>query len=244
MCYYCCFWSILAHHRWLRSGGGARDIKNMVGLSNSKDFPGGSAAKTLPAVLEIQEMWVQSLGWEDPPRRAWPPPSVLLPGKSYGQRSLERNSPEDHRKLEMTAATKHTCAHRIQSLFSEWQLVWQRKLLVILTWMYMCDSLGFCGGSEGKASACNAGDSGSIPGSRRSLEKEMATHYSTLAWKIPWTEKPGRLVDYNPWDHWGTSLSFFFSTCVVATINVHLVCAGPLLRGFTFILIDTQYLAS
>ena len=25
------------------------------------------------------------------------------------------------------------------------------------------------------------------------LEKEMATHSSTLAWKIPWTEKPSRL---------------------------------------------------
>ena len=25
------------------------------------------------------------------------------------------------------------------------------------------------------------------------LEKEMATHSSTLAWKIPWTEKPGML---------------------------------------------------
>ena len=25
------------------------------------------------------------------------------------------------------------------------------------------------------------------------LEKEMATHSSTLAWKIPWREKPGRL---------------------------------------------------
>ena len=28
------------------------------------------------------------------------------------------------------------------------------------------------------------------------LEKEMATHSSTLAWKIPWTEEPGR-----PWGH-------------------------------------------
>ena len=26
-----------------------------------------------------------------------------------------------------------------------------------------------------------------------SLEKEMATHSSFLAWKIPWTEKPGKL---------------------------------------------------
>ena len=25
------------------------------------------------------------------------------------------------------------------------------------------------------------------------LEKEMATHLSTLAWKIPWTEEPNRL---------------------------------------------------
>jgi len=26
------------------------------------------------------------------------------------------------------------------------------------------------------------------------LTEEMATHSSVLAWKIPWTEKPGRLV--------------------------------------------------
>ena len=25
------------------------------------------------------------------------------------------------------------------------------------------------------------------------LEKEMATHFSIPAWRIPWTEKPGRL---------------------------------------------------
>ena len=24
-------------------------------------------------------------------------------------------------------------------------------------------------------------------------EKDMATHYSVLAWRIPWTEEPGRL---------------------------------------------------
>ena len=51
----------------------------------------------------------------------------------------------------------------------------------------------FPGGSDSKASACNAGDPGSIPGSGRSLEKEMATHSGTLAWRIPWTEDPGRL---------------------------------------------------
>ena len=44
-----------------------------------------------------------------------------------------------------------------------------------------------------KVSACNAGDLGLIPGSGRSLEKEMATYSSTLAWEIPWMEEPGRL---------------------------------------------------
>ena len=42
-------------------------------------------------------------------------------------------------------------------------------------------------------SACNAGGLGLIPGSARSLQKEMGTHFSTLAWKISWTEEPGGL---------------------------------------------------
>ena len=32
------------------------------------------------------------------------------------------------------------------------------------------------------------------------LEKEMATHSSTLAWKIPWTEEPGRLQSMGRWE--------------------------------------------
>ena len=28
----------------------------------------------------------------------------------------------------------------------------------------------------------------------KSMEKAMATHSSTLAWKLPWTEDPGRLL--------------------------------------------------
>ena len=39
----------------------------------------------------------------------------------------------------------------------------------------------------------NAGDAGLIPGLGRSLEKEMATHSSILAWRIPWREGPGRV---------------------------------------------------
>ena len=34
-------------------------------------------------------------------------------------------------------------------------------------------------------------DKGSVPGWGRSLEEGMATHFSILAWGIPWTEEPG-----------------------------------------------------
>ena len=39
----------------------------------------------------------------------------------------------------------------------------------------------------------NLGDMGSIPGLEDPLVEEMATHYSILAWRIPWREEPGRL---------------------------------------------------
>ena len=45
-----------------------------------------------------------------------------------------------------------------------------------------------------------------------SLEKAMATHSSTLAWKIPWTEEPGRLQSMGSLrvgHDWATSLSLF-----------------------------------
>ena len=60
--------------------------------------------------------------------------------------------------------------------------------------IHICSFSGFPGGTSVKnppADAGNAGDVGLISGSGRSLEEEMATHSSILAWKIPWTEEPG-----------------------------------------------------
>ena len=53
--------------------------------------------------------------------------------------------------------------------------------------------LGFPCGSDGKECACNVGDLGWFLGSRRTPGKGMATQSSILAWKIQWTEEPGRL---------------------------------------------------
>ena len=58
---------------------------------------------------------------------------------------------------------------------------------------------GFPAGSVVKNRPANTGDTGSIPGLRQSLwvgdptTIQIASHSSTLTWKIVWTEEPGRL---------------------------------------------------
>ena len=46
---------------------------------------------------------------------------------------------------------------------------------------------------SGEESASQEGDTGSILSREDALEKEMATHCSVLAWRIPWIEAPGEL---------------------------------------------------
>ena len=65
-----------------------------------------------------------------------------------------------------------------------------------LVYIVILSSRVFPGGLDGKEFACNAGDPGFIPGLEGPLEKEMATHSSLLAWRIPWTEEPD-----GPWLH-------------------------------------------
>ena len=53
---------------------------------------------------------------------------------------------------------------------------------------------------------------------RRPLEKTMAPHSSTLAWKIPWMEEPGRLQSMGSprvRHNWATSLSLSLSWEVI-----------------------------
>ena len=52
---------------------------------------------------------------------------------------------------------------------------------------------GFPGGSDGKESACSAGDQVQSLGQEDTLEKGIATHSSILAWRILWTEEPVQL---------------------------------------------------
>ena len=49
--------------------------------------------KNLPAMQELQEIGVQSLGREDPLEKGMQPTLTLLPGESHGQTSLVGYSP-------------------------------------------------------------------------------------------------------------------------------------------------------
>ena len=104
--------------------------------------------------------------------------------------------------------------------------------VVALFWVFWGTSScfpGFPGGSDDKESTYSSGDLGSIPGLGRSLEKGMATHYSILAWIIPWTEEPGG--PHSKWlqsdmTEWVTSLSYsiFPSSCTNLHSKPHAVC--------------------
>ena len=79
-------------------------------------------------------------------------------------------------------------------------LCFQSLRVIILLYLLLSPSftpLGFPGSSAGKESACNAEDPGLSLGWKDPLEKEMATHFSVLVWRIPWREEPDRL--YSLW---------------------------------------------
>ena len=74
-----------------------------------------------------------------------------------------------------------------------------KKIYSLIKYASGIKNWGFPGGSDGKESACNTGDLGLILCWEDPLEKGMATHSSILAWRISWTEDPGR--HYSPWNH-------------------------------------------
>ena len=78
-----------------------------------------------------------------------------------------------------------------------------------------------------------AADPGSILGQEDLLENKMATHSSILAWKIPWTEEPGRLQSMGSQrvgHDWVTSLSLF---CGINRIQLQLY--SPIMCQFTVV---------
>jgi len=90
---------------------------------------------------------LQKIPW----RVKWQPTPIFLPGKSHRQRCSVGYSPWGHKRVEHNLATKQH----------------NKTFFTVLLWEL--DKEGFPVGSDGKESARNAGDPGSIPGSERSL---------------------------------------------------------------------------
>ena len=115
--------------------------------------------------------WLGKIPW----RRKWQPISVFSPGKSHGQRSLVGYSPWGCTELNTIEVAWHAC--RVPG-YSVLQILRVCASLVAQTVKRLPTT------QETQVRSLGREDP---------LEKEMATHFSTLAWKIPWMEEPGRL---------------------------------------------------
>ena len=71
----------------------------------------------------MQETQVQSLGQEDPWRKKWQPTPVILPGKSWGQKSLVGYSPWGLKELDMTERlSTHTESKKKKKKQNKWNI--------------------------------------------------------------------------------------------------------------------------
>ena len=80
-------------------------------------FPSGSEVKNLPTVQEMQEIQIQSLGWENPLEEGMATQSCILTWRipyspAYTQRDLAGYTPWGCKELDITEVTEHTCTHR------------------------------------------------------------------------------------------------------------------------------------
>ena len=151
---------------------------------------GGSVVK--------QSAWTQEL-WDTASTPGW----GRNPGGGHDdppQHSCLENPPRPRSRL--------AAVHRSRRVGHDWSdlartdHVSLHRYYNISTETLHCFNLGLPGGSVIKSWLANSGDVGSIPGLGRSLQEEMATHYSVLDWKIPWTEEPGGLQSMGSQKSW------------------------------------------
>ena len=76
--------------------------------------------------------------------------------------------------------------------YIQWNTTQPQKRMKFCHMQQHGQTWGFPGGTVIKNLPANAGDMGSTPRSRRSPGEENGNPISILAWKIPWTEEPGR----------------------------------------------------
>ena len=86
----------------------------MHSTESNMGLPEGSVVKNPPAVQEMQEMWVPSLGREDFLEEEMATHSSILPKKSHGQKSLAGYSPWGHKESNMIDHTRISTTYVIK----------------------------------------------------------------------------------------------------------------------------------
>ena len=77
-------------------------------------FPGASAVKNLPAVLEMQETWVQSLVREDPLEKEMAPHSSILAWRIPWTGEPGGLQSRGFKELDTTEATEHARTYNME----------------------------------------------------------------------------------------------------------------------------------
>ena len=136
-------------------------------------------AQTVRNLPAMRETWVLSLGWkdlgwEDPWRRVWQPiPVKSFPGNSAGKEAT--CSAGDPGSIPGMGRSPG------EGIGYSLQYYWATLVAQMV-----------------KNPPAMQEDLGLILGWEDPLEKGMITHSSILAWRIPWTEEPGRLQSMGP----------------------------------------------
>ena len=100
---------------------------------------------------------------------------------------------------------------------------------------------GFPGGSDSKESICLLCRR---PSREDPLEEGMVTHSSTLAWRIPWIEEPGRLqtMGFQRVGHSGVNNTFTFIVLNVNFLNTSILSHNYYIYCISTICNTQQYI--
>ena len=137
----------------------------------------------------------------DPMDHSLPAPLSVGFSKQEYWRGLLCPSPEDlpDPGIEPMSLMHPALAGKFSTTSSTWEARSLNTLVKILSALF---TVGFPGGATGKEPTCQCRDHKRRrfdPSQEDPLEKEMETHSSILAWRIPWTEEPGGATG-----HWVT----------------------------------------
>ena len=142
-------------------------------------IPGAGPCLSLPPLLRSQ-----------PPATPLCRPGPENRSENSSQDGCEMQNGNLHERMFIVVVQSLSCVR----LCDPRNVTHQGSLFFTISWSLLrFMSIDFPGGSDGRGLPTTRETRVRFLGREDPLEKETATHSSTPAWKIPWTEDPGRL---------------------------------------------------